>query len=51
MIAAAAMALSSISVLMNAMRLTRYHTSVGSQEVTVTPIDSSKPSDTKDVTV
>ena len=51
MIAAAAMALSSISVLMNAMRLTRYHTSVGSQEVTVTPIDSSKPSDTTDVTV
>lgn len=51
MIAAAAMALSSISVLMNAMRLTRYHTSVGSQEVTVTPIDSSKPSDTRDVTV
>lgn len=51
MIAAAAMALSSISVLMNAMRLTRYHTSVGSQEVTVTPIDHSKPSDNTDVTV
>lgn len=43
MIAAAAMALSSISVLINAMRLTRYQTSVGSDEVNVTPIDYEQP--------
>lgn len=51
MLAAAAMALSSISVLMNAMRLTRYQTSVGSQEVTVTPIDYDKPVSSVDTTI
>lgn len=46
MIAAAAMALSSISVLMNAIRLTRFETTVGGNEVTVTPIDYEQPAPT-----
>lgn len=46
MIAAAAMALSSISVLMNAIRLTRFETTVGDNEVTVTPIDYEQPAPT-----